>query len=256
MANENITTENFRVNAFDVDFNKELLFEVLGRNILNSADINSEAAGHGMVEMSEENRSWVISRFTVEMFRMPKVTERYSIETWFESFYRMFANRNSAIKSQDGGMLGYVRTVYSVIDNDTRQPVEFADLYGEAFAPMLCPDKPCEIEGHSHICPLTGVEAVSTFRPMYNDLDCNGHFNSVKYIVHLLNLFPKNLYETHVVRRVEIAYVAEAYYGEELSFYLCETGPLLYQAEIRRCSGSGDKQKTIARALITFATRQ
>ncbi len=246
-----VTKNDYRANAFDVDFRKELLFEVLGRNILDTADMNSEAVGHGMGDLAKEGRSWVISRMTIEMNRMPRVYEKYSVETWFESLYRMFVNRNSAITA-DGEVLGYARTIYSIIDNTTRQPLEIMQHYGCAFDQLLNPDKACDIAGHSHIRPLNVDAPVMSLKPVYHDLDCNGHFNSVKYAVHLTDLFSRDFYEKHELKRVEVAYVAESYYGDTLNFYLKETGPLKYQAEIRRRGEADGKETTTVRALITF----
>lgn len=246
-----ITKNDYRANAFDVDFRKQLLFEVLGRNILDTADMNSETVGHGMGDLAREGRSWVISRMTIEMNRMPRVYEKYSVETWFESIYRMFANRNSVITSGDE-VLGYARTVYSIIDNTTRQPLEIMRHYGDAFEPLLNPDKPCDIPGHSHIRPLNAAEPVLSLKPVYHDLDCNGHFNSVKYAVHLTDLFSRDFYGTHELKRIELAYVAESYYGDTLNFYLKEIEPLKYQAEIRRQGRDDSKETTTVRALITF----
>ena len=205
-----------------------------------------------MGDLAKENRSWVISRMTIEMNRMPRVYEKYSVETWFESLYRMFANRNSAITGADGEVLGYARTVYSIIDNETRQPLEIMRNYGGAFDPLLDPDRTCDIKGHSHIRPLKAEEPVLSLMPVYHDLDCNGHFNSVKYSVHLTDLFSRDFYAKHELKRIELAYVAESYYGDTLNFYLTETEPLRFQAEIRRQGRDDSGETATVRSLITF----
>ena len=247
-----ITKTDYCANAFDVDFRKELMFEVLGRNILDTADINSKAVGCGMDDLAKDNRSWVISRLTIEMNRMPRVYENYKVETWFENLYRMFANRNAAIMAGNE-TLGYARMVYSIIDNETRQPLDIVRNYGNAFDELLNPDIPCDMAGHSHIRPLKETEPVMSIKPVYHDLDCNGHFNSVKYAVHLVDLFSRDFFEKHVMKRVEMAYVAEAYYADTLNLYLKEIEPLTYQAEIRKKMAGDEKEMTAVRALMTFA---
>ena len=64
-----------------------------------------------------------------------------------------------------------------------------------------------------------GAELVRTIDTHYNDVDINGHINSVKYIEHVLDLWPLDWYRDHSIRRFEIAYVAEAHAGDQLSFY-------------------------------------
>ena len=53
----------------------------------------------------------------------------------------------------------------------------------------------------------------------YNDVDVNGHINSVKYIEHVLDLFPLEWYEEYKLNRLDIAYVAESHQGDVLNFY-------------------------------------
>lgn len=62
-------------------------------------------------------------------------------------------------------------------------------------------------------------ELVRTIDTYYHDIDINGHVNSVKYIEHVLDLWPLDWYRTHRIHRFEIAYVAEAHEGDLLSFY-------------------------------------
>ena len=65
------------------------------------------------------------------------------------------------------------------------------------------------------------VRSIETY---YNDVDINGHINSVKYIEHVLDLWDLDWYRQHQIKRFEIAYVAEAHQGDTLSFYQEQTG--------------------------------
>ena len=44
-------------------------------------------------------------------------------------------------------------------------------------------------------------------------------YNSIKYIEHVLDLFALEWHSSHVIRRFDIAYVAESHYGDQLEFY-------------------------------------
>ena len=54
----------------------------------------------------------------------------------------------------------------------------------------------------------------------YSDIDINGHVNSIRYIEHILDLFPIEMYRERRIRRFEMAYVAESYYGDELTLFM------------------------------------
>ena len=62
----------------------------------------------------------------------------------------------------------------------------------------------------------------------------NGHVNSIKYIEHILDLFSLDFYKEHAIRRFEIAYVAESYFGNKLTFFCQQKGENEYDVEVRK----------------------
>lgn len=245
-------TLHFKADAFNTDFKRELSYETLGRNLLNSAEKHASERGFGFADLLRANHSWVLSRLTIEMQQMPPIYTDYNVATWIESIYRLFTNRNFHITDNDGNTLGFARSIWAMIDNTTRQPLELSKVYGGQFQQWLAPEIECGMQGHSRLRPLPESEPVDGMMAKYSDLDCNGHFNSVKYISHLLDLFSRDFHLAHQIQRVELAYVAEAYYGDELSFFLQETTPLHYQAEIQKNYSPAQKGETIARAVVVF----
>ncbi|MBQ4621608.1 MAG: acyl-[Bacteroidaceae bacterium] len=54
------------------------------------------------------------------------------------------------------------------------------------------------------------------------------------YIEHILDLFPMDTFKEKSIRRFEMAYVAESYYGDTLSFYREEVAENEYDIEVRK----------------------
>jgi acyl-ACP thioesterase len=80
-------------------------------------------------------------------------------------------------------------------------------------------DKECPIDKGGRVKMDDNAELVRTIDTYYCDVDINGHINSVKYIEHVLDLWSIDWYREHQIKRFEIAYVAEAHQGNQLSFY-------------------------------------
>ena len=81
-------------------------------------------------------------------------------------------------------------------------------------------------------------------------MDINGHINSIKYIEHILDLFPRERFEQQVLHRFEIAYKTEAYMGDRLSFYLQPTDatqPDSFDIEVRK-----NEAEVVCQARIAF----
>ena len=71
--------------------------------------------------------------------------------------------------------------------------------------------------------------------------------NSIKYIEHILDLFPLEVFKEKALKRFEIAYVAESYYGDTLSFFIEEKSSEEFDVEIRKSSN-----EVVVRSKVIF----
>ena len=174
----------------------------------------------------------MLSRLAIELDDMPRQYEPFSIETWVENVYRLFTDRNFAILNKEGRIIGYARSVWAMISMETRKPADLLTLHGGSITDYVC-DKECPIEKPGRIKVTTDMP-VEVYQTRYSDIDINGHVNSIKYIEHILNLFPMDTFKEKSIRRFEMAYVAESYYGDTLSFYREEVAENEYDIEVRK----------------------
>ena len=210
----------------------------LGNHMLNAADFHSTDRGFGMKRLMEINRSWVLSRLAIEMDEMPLQYTRFNVETWVESAMRYFTSRNFAVVGNDGKAYGYGRSIWAMIDTGTRQPTDIFSIDDGAIKDWIIADKPCPIDKGGRVKMSDDAELVRTIETYYNDVDINGHINSVKYIEHVLDLWSLDWYRDHQIRRFEIAYVAEAHAGDQLSFYRETVGENEFCVRIVRTDGT------------------
>ena len=211
---------------FHCDFAHSLFMGHLGNQLLNAADFHSTDRGFGMSYLNTIQKTWVLSRLAIEMQQMPRQYERFFVETWVESAMRYFTNRNFRVVGigSDGNpdeskVYGYGRSVWAMIDTESRQPTDILAIHDGAINEWIVKDKPCPIAKGGRVKMGADAELVRTIDTYYNDVDVNGHINSVKYIEHVLDLWDLEWYRQHQIRRFEIAYVAESHQGDRLSFY-------------------------------------
>ena len=233
MSEENkIGTYQFVAEPFHVDFNGCLTMGVLGNHLLNCAGFHANDRGFGIAALNEDNYTWVLSRLAIELDEMPYQYEKFSVQTWVENVYRLFTDRNFAILDKDGKKIGYARSVWAMINLNTRKPADLLTLHGGSIVDYVC-DEPCPIEKPSRI-KVTSGQPIATLTAKYSDIDINGHVNSIRYIEHILDLFPIELYKTKRIRRFEMAYVAESYFGDELSFFRDEVNASEFHVEVKK----------------------
>lgn len=246
MSDENkVGTYPFVAEPFHVDFMERLTMGVLGNHLLNCAGFHAAERGFGIATLNENHYTWVLSRLAIEMEEMPRAYEKFSVQTWVENVYRLFTDRNFAIFNQEGKPIGYARSIWAMISMETRKPADLLTLHGGSITDYVC-QKDCPIAKPGRI-KVEEQQVLDEYKIRYSDIDLNGHVNSVKYIEHILDLFPMEWFRQKTVKRFEVAYVAESYYGDTLSFYRQQISENEFDIEVKK-----NGQEVVVRSKVIF----
>ena len=168
---------------------------------------------------------------------------------------RYFTQRNFRVVSEDGAKVyGYGRSIWAMIDTETRQPTNIFDIDNGAIVNWVEKDKENPMSKLTRVQMDDKTELVRTIDTFYNDVDINGHINSVKYIEHVLDLFPIDWYKEHSLKRFDIAYVAEAHQGDRLNFYQEQDADdaLAFKIRITKSTAEGGEEVETCRSKVKF----
>lgn len=243
---------DFLVEPFHCDFSHRVFMGHLGNNLLNAADFHSNERGYGMSYLNPIHRTWVLSRLVIEMETMPEAYDTISVSTCVESVKRYFTSRNYAVTDGNGRRCGYGRSIWAMIDTVTRQPVDIMAVRDGLIMEYIDTETPCPIEPPSRVKMGVGARLVRSVETRYSDVDVNGHINSVKYIEHILDLWDIEWYRHNDIRRIDIAYVAEAYIGDRLNLYVEQTADDEYCVRVAKLSDGAEKDVEACRCKIKF----
>ena len=210
---------NFVAEPFHCDFTKHLFIGHLGNNLLNAADLHSNHRGYGVNYLNSVNKTWVLSRLSVELDKIPAIYEDFVVETWIDSVMRYFTNRNFKITNKDGYVYGYGKSIWAMIDTTTRQPVDILKTSNETISEYLEADYANPIKKSSRVRLDDDLKLQQSILTTYSDIDINGHVNSIKYIEHILDLFPIEYYKRYRIKKFDIAYIMESHNNDKLNFY-------------------------------------
>ena len=143
---DKVGSYEFLAEPFHCDFSQRLFMGHLGNHMLNAADFHSSARGFGMKYLMTINRSWVLSRLAIEMDEMPQQYTKFNVETWVESAMRYFISRNFRVVGDDGHVYGYGRSIWAMIDTESRQPTDIFSIDNGAINNWIVKDKECPID--------------------------------------------------------------------------------------------------------------
>ena len=247
-----IDTYPIYIEPFHVDFTGRVFMGVLGNHLLNAAGNHSQKRGWGICNLNENRHTWVLSRLSIEMTEMPRNYQHCQVRTWVESVLKLFTTRNFAIEDSEGHPMGYARSVWAMIDLETRRPCDLLTLYdGDILNYAVSEEENiCPIEGHGRF-RFRDAQLVRSIQTYYSDVDINGHINSIKYIEHILNLFSRQQMERGI-KRFEIAYKAESYMGDTLSFYIQPVSENETDIEIRKNVTDESQGDVVCQAKVRF----
>lgn len=238
---------------FHSDFRHELQYGHLGNYLLNAADFHSTDRDFGMRYLNTINKTWVLSRLCIEMQEMPRQYSKFKVETWVENALRYFTQRNfRVVASEDGREYGFGRSVWALIDTETRQPTDIMAIHDGEIMQWVEPEKECPIDKPGRVKMTADAEFVRTIDTHYCDVDVNGHINSVKYIEHILDLFPLDWYEKHHIKRFDIAYVAETYCGDRMNFYRENLSNDEIAVRITKTPQNATEETEVVRCLLKY----
>lgn len=189
---------------------------LLVSRVIEVATAHANRLDIGYGRLSKLSIGWVLSRVSVEMERWPGINETYTMLTWIEDFTRFYSDRCFLITDAEGHVLGHVRTVWVAIDMNRRSVADLSDI---ARPEMIFAERTCPVPKQRKMAavPIDEAVRVADYTFAYSDIDFNRHVNSVRYIEHILNLWPMEHFDRWTLRTFEITYAHECLFGQRVT---------------------------------------
>ena len=237
---------SYQITTQHIDFQKDVTLSSLFHLIMKTAGLDADKNGFGLLELQENNITWVLSRFVLDMERFPQEDEKITIETWIEDVNRIFTSRNFTIRNADSEIIGHAASSWAMMDISTRQSVQLDNL------PRLndfIVDEPSPIGGTTRLRVVTG-EIANNFKVKYSHIDVNRHASSPYYLQWIANCFPLEFYESNRLKRFEINFLREITFGDKGDVYRDQHGYNDYYFQINT-----EEKGTACRARMLFIER-
>ncbi len=238
----------FRVGAAQTNAQSEIPLPLLVDHLLEAATFHAEEWGVGFSSLMPQGQSWVLARLAIQMDSYPTIGETLIIETWVEGFNKHFSARNFAFTSPTGVCYGYARTIWSIIDLESRTSVDLHTVQG---IERKIAERECPIAAQSKLKAVNS-DSPHHYTVKFSDIDLNRHVDSVRYIEHILDGFTLERFDQSLVHRFEINYLSEALYDMPLVMHSFNSELSNYVVEIR----NEESDTPICRSKIVFRDRK
>lgn len=208
--------ETFQILTKDCDLKGTWRLSAVLEAMQEAAGAHSLLLGCGREELLRQNIVWVLSRSELHMTRYPRAGEKITLHT-FPTLNRIcFFPRYYIFTDERGEMVGKAGTLWLLLDTRTRRMLPPGNI-----ARLIPENRDLTIPMHlpATVGSLQGDEFVSVHRPVYTDLDVNGHVNNARYADWLCNTLGIDLMTRSDLETVILNYNREVLPDQQVTLH-------------------------------------
>lgn len=233
--------QDFVLTAGEADVCGRMPATLVAQRFIEVASQHANTLNIGFDRLSKLGVAWVLSRLSFRFKQLPGINCHYRIETWVESWGRFSSERCFAVRDLDADtIIGYGRTVWAAIDIHKRRAADLSELNTSQYIYEGCL---CPIPRQGAHQPIAQPEGVHSYTFRVMDMDSNGHVNTVRYIEHILNIWPLEFYLAHSLTGFEIAFRKECFSGQNVHILSSSDKDALTYIDVAR---SEDRERVVS----------
>jgi len=207
--------------------------------------MHAQNAGFGFDAMLQRNQVWVLTRLKIEIEHYPVWNDQLSLETWSRGNEGIFYLRDFHIANEEEKIIIKATSSWAALNFRTRRPERVEGLEEKL---LSLKDQIALDDKLEKLTELTDPKLVKQYQIQFSDIDIVYHVNNVKYIEIIMNAFPLAVHKTKKVRSLEVNYIGEANYGDEVQIFSQSVNENEYLMNIVRLTDS----KEVCRAKLIW----
>jgi len=210
--NDKVFVSPYKVTHYDADPFGFAKPSSLMNYMQDASGLHAKQWGVSVFDLFVEGKTWVISRYHLQIFNRPSIGKEITIKTWPSFVQKSFALREFEALAPGGQFIAKATISVAMIDLKTKKPVAIGDnLPQEYLTARRAIDE--EFVTLPKVSCLTKEVQLPV---MIRDLDANGHVNHVVYAQWALESVPIDTWVSHHLTGIEINYKAEVRHGSDV----------------------------------------
>ncbi len=210
-------TKKHEVAYYECDINRTMTFPAMLGVVIKTSEDQSDELGRGSAFVNSFGLTWVITNYSMEITRLPKVGETITITTQAMEYNKYFCYRNFWLHDEEGTELVKIESVFVLMDFVNRK---MSSVNEEIIAPFES-EKIRKIKRQTKIENIEAGEMLP-YRVRFYDIDSNQHVNNAMYFNWIIDVLGYEFLTTHTPKTVNIRFDKEVEYGLQIeSHYEC-----------------------------------
>lgn len=208
-----------RVRYSELDEQGQCSLLAMMNYLQDCSTFHSEDVGLGMELMAQRRRAWLLSAWTIELERLPKLGEELTVGTSPHAFKGLIARRNYWVRAGEEYLLR-ADSQWFCVNLDTMHPqrieTDLVEAYGVFEDYLGLKDEGRKIVTGEMLAPLRPVEVLP------HHIDTNHHMNNAQYVaIAAQRLLEYDASLTPWPGRIRAEYRRAAVLGDKMLVQLC-----------------------------------
>jgi medium-chain acyl-[acyl-carrier-protein] hydrolase len=208
--------QSFQIHTFQMDPKGKAHLTAICNFLQEAASMHALQAGFGFDDMVKRNQVWVLTRLKVQIDKYPSWNDRLILHTWSRGNEGIFYLRDFNFLKEGGSEIIRATSSWAALNLKTRRPELVDGLEDKLYSQK---DKVALVDKLEKLPELTHPVHLRNYTIQYTDIDIVYHVNNVKYIEIMINAFPLDLHKSKRVHILEVNYLGEANYDDEVHIY-------------------------------------
>lgn len=207
-----------KVEFSEVDFGYNMRVDHMVEQFQNVTGLHSTELEIDATTMrNTSNAFWILSKWKVKVFRMPKFDEIVTIDTWPTFAKGVRFGREFTIHKDDE-LLVACNSEWCTLDLDTKRPHRVNSVH----YPHDMPHREDKSGAGDFLQVREVVDQAHlhhTHNVMFTDIDGNKHTNNIVYIKMMLDCFSIEEFATLHFDEMQITYLSQTFCGDKIQVY-------------------------------------
>ena len=223
-------SEKIEINSYDVDMHGIMRPTQLLAKLEEVGSAEMIKYPPSNADLRREGKGFILSRIVMSIYKDICEGDNVLGETWATDSKGLSFNRCYQM-SIDGEIAAKVYSVWAFMDFNEGKLIRYEDVADQMIGGE--PDAPFEMELPLRVRmpKAEEFELVGKRKIYYSDTDINRHMNNTKYLNMFCDFVPE--IENKKLKGINISYLSEAPFGEELDVYFKEADGVCYFKTVR-----------------------
>ncbi len=205
-----IWQQPFYIRSFDVGPGGRMRVDALMGLIQEAANAHTMACHIGVRALMAQGRTWVLSRYRLQIERLPLMGETVQAHTWASGFESQFTLRDFEVIDEQGQAIARAASSWVILDLKAHAPIPPEEIVGqELIVERRSIDAPFQ-----KMPPLDECSREIELPVQERDLDINGHVNHAVYPQWAFEAISHEMRRGLRLRDFEASYRGEALQGD------------------------------------------